>query len=94
LLFEIAGKVSFRISRFRSAELDSHRSSWQSFHYVVTPIAAATTSPPSPFLSSGKESLGMGDKAPKDKAKKKKIDDKKKTASSKPATEAKTSAKK
>jgi len=36
----------------------------------------------------------MGDKAPKDKAKKKKIDDKKKTAPAKPASDAKSSAKK
>ena len=58
----------------------------------MSPIAAATTSPPSPFLSSGKESLGMGDKAPKDKAKKKKIDDKKKSAS-KSGAEAKSAKK-
>jgi hypothetical protein len=36
----------------------------------------------------------MGDKAPKDKAKKKKIDDKKKTAPAKSATEAKPAGKK
>jgi hypothetical protein len=36
----------------------------------------------------------MGDKAPKDKAKQKKIGDKKKASSTKPAVDAKSSAKK
>ena len=47
-----------------------------------------------PVISLRRESALVGDKAPKDKNKQKKIDDKKKTAATKPAAAPKSAAKK
>jgi hypothetical protein len=90
-------KIAPGVTTFLAIRLDSQRFPWQACSSVVTPIVAMTTPVLHfrffPFLGLRKGFTDMGDKAPKDKAKKKKIDDKKKTAAPKPAGEAKSAKK-